>query len=263
MIGDYILSSIEIEEQFPLNFIKSVSCELKFPVLLKIEKYIPEYQELIRDNFPGFSISRGPSFAIGPKEIIEKEISFEELSDYGFSNEKEGRTVKIKSNAIVLTFAKFNIYDEFESTFFEIVDKFIEILDIGYFSRLGLRYINHIPLNIDLPITNQLVNNFNCIISDDNLQAHNNLVGLNSVIRWSTEDNYTINLANQIGNDPIGKPIYVIDLDVYQSGVKVSPNDYKPITKKLHNLLIPEFHKNIKDPFKEVLRGNQQWITQI
>jgi len=235
------MSQRNLEEIFKINYLTSVSCEIRFTPLMIIKDKVAEFQKEIRNYFP--NIQKG----IFP-------ISGFEFNEWIFhTNDNRKKIIATTDRLGVIT----TTYNDFKP-FFEMVTKnigkFFEIItDIDNVSRIGMRYTNEIPLDKDNPIKD-ILNWFNPTIYEDKI---NNLkpIAFSSEIRIIHEAN-TLTSRNNFSLIIGNSPKYIIDIDSYTEK-EIETENINSIIIELHKLAIKEFHNNIKDEFLQILRGKK------
>lgn len=131
------------------NPLDRVICQFKFPPILKIETEIPaEFQERIRNEFPGFIEKRESTLSV-PERIKQEDpigmfqqIIPSENKNYKFVSEDELWYVNLTRTFMALTSKKYERREQFKKKLQEPFKALIEIYKPSYFSRIGLRYID-------------------------------------------------------------------------------------------------------------------------
>ena len=128
---------------FKQNFIKTAVCELRFPTLLELEVRPPHaFQARIRKIYPFYEAQVIEQ--VGASDPILHEQS------YIFRSKDRHWTVTVKSSSIALETAKYESFEHFFERFSQLMDYARDLIDSDFFTRVGLRYINVVP--IGLPI---------------------------------------------------------------------------------------------------------------
>ena len=143
------------------NPLEEVICQLRFPTILKIEKEIPyELQEAIRNDFPEYSESNeiqiplpGQKTGEVPSELVELAKNNLIRKNYMFLSVDKKWKVNLTRDFITLSTVDYSRWEEFRNKILFIIDKFENIYNPSYFSRLGLRYIDIISRE-NLGLTN-------------------------------------------------------------------------------------------------------------
>lgn len=125
--------------RYKRNFIKTAVCELRFPVLLELEARPPrEFQSKIRRAYPFYE----PQIVdpMGPADEVAREHR------YLFRSKDRHWTVSVKSFAFAIETSKYIDFEDFFARFKEIFGHAKGIIDADFFTRVGLRYINLVPI---------------------------------------------------------------------------------------------------------------------
>lgn len=131
------LPDIDLVE-YEKNFIAQAVCELRFPALLEFETATPvQLQKQLRKNFPLYERQEGVSIGL---DIAKRE------NKHVFRSRKGDLIVSFKSSAISLETTRYKNFQEFKSQLELLLDRSKELLDTDFFTRVGLRYINEIPI---------------------------------------------------------------------------------------------------------------------
>ena len=127
--------------EFERNFIKTAVCELRFPTLLEFESKPPvELQRRLRKDYPHYERERDVSVSPG---AVEQE--FKHL----FRSKKRDWLVSFKSSSIALETTRYRRFEEFADRLAVLLDRSAELIDSDFFTRVGLRYIDEIPIPED------------------------------------------------------------------------------------------------------------------
>lgn len=120
------------------NFIKTAVCELRFPTLLELESRPPiQFQRKIRKHYP-FYEPQTVELMAGDETSREHR--------YLFRSKDQHWTVSVKSFALGIETSKYVDFEDFFGRFKEIFAGAKSMIDADFFTRIGLRYINTIPL---------------------------------------------------------------------------------------------------------------------
>lgn len=126
---------------------------------------------------------------------------------------------------------------------------FIKHILIPIIKRIGLRYID------DCPIQSLVKSEFETWYNSA-LPLHRFELGTIKAMNCSTltkMDDYYLRYAEGIKQiDEKDKHVLIIDTDAYATDIK--PEDYLAVTDKLHDIIIKEYFKTIKEPVKEYMR---------
>lgn len=130
---------VESSVRYKTNFIKTAVCELRFPTLLELESTPPtKHQAALRKLYPFYS--EGQEMNIGPGG------SATTTKSYLFESKKKDWTITLKPSTLSLETSKYTDFNDFYDRLKEMLDAIGDLLDTDFFTRVGLRYINHVNL---------------------------------------------------------------------------------------------------------------------
>ena len=121
------------------NYIRVAVCEVRFPVVLEIEERCPpRFQKALRKKYPGFG--KGQGF-----NITDSGASLGGAS-YTMQSRDSAWTVTIAPNRLSLETNAYSVFEDFEVRLKELIEEAMPDLDTDFFTRIGLRYVNAVPL---------------------------------------------------------------------------------------------------------------------
>jgi uncharacterized protein (TIGR04255 family) len=125
-------------KKFDVNFIKTAVCELKFPTILEFEKNPPvDIQKKLRKDYPLFN--RVKSLDVG--------LNKTSTSQHYTLHSSDGKWfVTIKPDFISLETTSYKTFEDFLKRLEVVLAASISSIDTDFFTRVGLRYINLIPI---------------------------------------------------------------------------------------------------------------------
>ncbi len=232
-----------LNRNFPNNFLIQVAFEIRFPTDLTMKNKIAEFQGLIKNEFSTYEEGFSVPIPFHPKTEISN------LIDYKFINGKDNLELYLKNYTIFgLRTKSYPGYKNFSKIFLNNIGKFIKISDVNAITRLGIRYINSIPLGKDFDKSNQLKNKFfnPCI----NKEYINQLYETQQINLKYFQNGYEIHQQFVFRRNP--NKIYeaIIDLDNSIKGsIKIDLEDLEDKLHDLHNLIKTKFFEMIKDDF--------------
>jgi uncharacterized protein (TIGR04255 family) len=124
----------ELEEVFPANPIREVDFEIRFTPRLRIQAEMWRFQERIMTEYP----DAGLESAILPNAAT--------LSVTVFQNQAKARLIKVSPQNMALAFSAYANFEEFKEEVLRRSGEFCEIFGVTSLTRVGLRYVNEIPL---------------------------------------------------------------------------------------------------------------------
>jgi len=137
---------------------------------------------------------------------------------------------------------------KFRDAINRIVTEFIQIVPIKKFARIGLRYIDHCPLDEK---TNQYFKNYYTPVFDIDKNKIEDILDTHIVIRKKI-DSY--GLLYQCKISKIGDSYkYILDFDSYAENVNSAR--FISVTDELRKIDRDEFFSSITEDFKQKMRG--------
>ena len=124
------------------NPISDVTCELRFPAILKIETETPsQYQELLRHRFSGYEKKLESDFPEQfvqnlPPDIIGKIASVKHV----FESNSETEIIKLTSKSFSVTTYDYSTWANFKNVWFDPLRHFIDLYQPAYLSYISLVY---------------------------------------------------------------------------------------------------------------------------
>lgn len=210
--------------EFERNFIRLAVCELRFPTLLEFQQECPpDFQKLMRKRYPHYE--RGANISLLPSGERHSETR------YIFRPIKQDLTVSLRPFAISIETRAYKHFEMFLEQVEWVVQQAVTIIDSDFFTRVGLRYINVLPVEgnptgwlreeLVKPLTDNVFGNppkYTQIVSGSLADGHYNF-------RHGLED----------GQDE--KRSYILDFDLYREEIQI---------KDLKSLLIAFNLQNFK-----------------
>jgi uncharacterized protein (TIGR04255 family) len=126
-------------QEYKRNLIKTAVCELRYPVLLELEETAPvKFQTAIRRDYPRYERRTNFKFHIGMEHTREPE--------YHFTSVNKKWTVRVTTSAVSLETDNYSGFTEFMKRIKGIVAAANQFIDSPLFTRVGLRYVDAIPV---------------------------------------------------------------------------------------------------------------------
>lgn len=241
-----------LEEFFPNNFLIRVAFEIRFPADLTMKDKINNFQGKIKENFPVYEERYTVKF---PVQDTEKG----NLINYAFKNDINESEIYLNAYSIFgLSTKNYPSFKDFLNIFLENLKIFKDTFKIESTTRLGMRYINNIPLEKDKTNSNKVKNNYFdfCLIEEQEYNFENQYIDL----RFN-QDDYNIHkqLIFQKGQQNFYEVI--IDLDNFFEEKILIKEDLNELEKRiiaLHNIIKIKFFEIIKEEFLEKLRKKRE-----
>ena len=204
-----------VRVQYERDYITTAVCELKFPTLLEYEEKKPiPLATLLRKDYPHYQLERGVNIAPG---LVEKD-----LVKHVFLSKKRDWVVSFNSSSLSLETKDYTRFEDFSARLTRLIEQTREFLDTDFYTRVGLRYINEIPMEKDDPtggwegwIQPDLVKPW----VDGTYGAVDRF--FQEVSGRTTAGRYTFRHGVG-GATPSGGPKYILDFDFYEQDVPVN-----------------------------------------
>ena len=123
-----------------------VICQLRFPEILIIgEKAPAAFQELIRDEYPQYSVRKenpAPKITGAPGNFSLENAPA--TTNYQFVSADGAWRINLTSNFISLACTRYTGWEDFAKKLDKPLAAFIQVYKPAYFQRIGLRYLNFI-----------------------------------------------------------------------------------------------------------------------
>lgn len=125
--------------RYERNFIKTCVCELRFPFLLELETKQPtKLQKSLRKEYPIYEAQS--TLEVGSAPDLKKE------NRYVFRTKGEDWSVALRAFSVALETTNYKDFGDFTKRLQFMIEKCLPLLDTDFYTRVGLRYINAIPL---------------------------------------------------------------------------------------------------------------------
>lgn len=127
--------------EFARNFIRTAVCELRFPTLMEIEgKALTRLQRDLRKSLPNYEKQRVVGVDATAGETGEAEVR------HVFSSRKKDFVFTFRTWAIGIEATKYTRFEDFFRLVADVLDVAVPVIDSDFFTRVGLRYLNLIPI---------------------------------------------------------------------------------------------------------------------
>jgi uncharacterized protein (TIGR04255 family) len=128
--------------RFERNTIRQTICQLRFPTLPEFETEAPtEFVHAIRKAFPSYV--RGVNLQVG---VSDGAIEQTPHVTHTFQSQPPGWSVALKTDYVALDTREYQDFEDFGARLSSVVNSLVPHLDTNYFTRVGLRYINVLPV---------------------------------------------------------------------------------------------------------------------
>lgn len=132
-----------VPARFQRNFLQQVVCELRFPTLFELNASQPDHRfaRALRKGYPHHSHQ--------VTEVSVEGASAERSHTHIFKTKNLDWTVTLRSSAITIETSKYTSFQELMNRLKSMLEIAPQIIDSDFFTRIGLRYINAVPMNIE------------------------------------------------------------------------------------------------------------------
>ncbi len=241
---------MKLDETFKNTFLNLVAFEVRFPTDLTIQNNIPEFQGSSKERFPIYS--EGYSVPIQ----FQPDNKRSNLLNYAFKNNSDDLEMYLNSYSVLgLRTRAYSNYGEFSTLFLEMIKNFKKIYNINAFNRLGLRYINIIPLKKNLIDSNQLKNLYFSSLLNNEFNKYN-CENQHIDLKYKNND-YEIHQQFFFRKNLDNLYEVVIDIDNSFKGLidlKDEFSEFKNKVNNLHSLIKTKFFEMINNDFLKELR---------
>ncbi|MFO8074262.1 MAG: TIGR04255 family protein [Polyangia bacterium] len=122
------------------DFIKTAVCELRIPTVLELENSPPrKFAKAVKHDYPVYNRGHGVAVNFGPGPATQ-------AITHAFYDRKRRWIASFKSSALTLETSHYQGFDDFHTRVMRIVAASKEERDSDFFVRVGLRYINTLPV---------------------------------------------------------------------------------------------------------------------
>jgi len=124
------------------NFIRTAVCELRFPTLFELESDKPplSFAKAVRKDFPIYELFRGLN--VGPASVASS-------AGHNFRSKDAKWTVQLRAFTLSLETANYNSFDDLKDRLSLVLRAALEVIETDFFTRVGLRYVNALPVGED------------------------------------------------------------------------------------------------------------------
>lgn len=243
----------ETDEVFVNSPLFEVAFEVRFPNLFYISQRIGEFQLDIVDDFPKSSQVFTQSFVFGEKrEVISDKDNVNAIPSWQFVNETGKTRIMVYSNKLNIVSQEYKSYNhpterKFRDLITKILSVFTKTVPMKKFSRVGIRYIDHCPLE---SLNNEYFRKYyDPIFNIDKYKVENILD--NFFLINIKREQYNLLFQGGIRKLDDGYK-YIMDYDSYATDIEA--DSCINTTDELRRLIKKEFLSNITEEFKQYMR---------
>jgi len=237
-----------IDEVFPYNPLREVAFEIRFPMNLRVMPGVWKVQEELESEYP--QLQREET------QLLNTVAS----TSYVFTNPEQGRAARVGEDRFAIIFTQYENFEAFSSEIIKRAQRFCEMFSVERFTRVGLRYVNNIPISseasdggvvqlsryvqpyIDLTRTQSHVTQLNQFGLEVILQRDSCLLGVRSALLKNPQSSL--------------EKVYVIDFDASVEE-ESKPEKLPELLQELHHHIQLEFLSHITEEYKQLMRGQK------
>lgn len=213
--------------RFKRNFLQQVVCELRFPTLFELNaaQPNPHFARAVRKAYPHHSHHVA--------EVSVEGASIERTHTHIFKSKNLDWTITLRQSAITVETSKYVSFDELRSRVNSVLEIASDVIDSDFFTRVGIRYINAVPMNIEGGNTVQfrgwIREGLASILVEEDLGA---LFEYSGRLAGSATFG-TFLLQHGVGyNQSTKKPEYILDFDFSKENIELT--DVAAVMNVLH-----------------------------
>jgi uncharacterized protein (TIGR04255 family) len=130
------------DAHYKKNFIRQAVCEFRFPTLFELEAARPplEFAKALRKEFPNYAASAAVNINADGVDRSRGHI---------FRSRDNVWVVNLRAASISLETTAYDSFASFEKRLEILLVAAKQVVDTDFFTRIGLRYINALPITID------------------------------------------------------------------------------------------------------------------
>ena len=215
--------------RFKTNFLKEVVCELRFPTLFDLSrKQVADIAGPIKKKLPLFGEGKEVALASAGDARNGEPV-------FDFVSRDRKTKFSIRPSRLLLSTTNYTDFDAFSELVQVCVNASWKLIDAGFFTRVGLRYVNAIPLpdkDLERWVNPDLVGP---LVSG----AYGQVSKFVQEVRGTAMRAGQYSFRHGIPGDPEAPASYVLDFDFFEENIEF--NQLIP--------LITEFRRDAFDLF--------------
>jgi len=231
-------SEIDLGEVFPANPIREVDFEIRFTPRLRIQAELWRFQEELVSEYPDVSLES----TIQPTGAA--------VNVTVFQNPRTARLIKVSPQNLAIAFSAYSKFEDFEEEVLTRVGKFCEIFEVTSLTRVGLRYVNEIPLPTQE--SQSLTRCVRPLLGFDRIPLDAVQQFAAQIVASAGDHMVTVRTAMIPG--PIRT--YILDIDAHTEVIKPA-QDVAALLESFHHTVQRVFLDHITDEYKEIMRGQR------
>jgi uncharacterized protein (TIGR04255 family) len=200
-------------ENSPLG---EVICQVKYPIILAINEQKPiQFQDKIRGRFPELHIDDGGFVQVDAEFIKSAQMVKNESRVYRFNSPEAKTSVALAQDFFALSTRGYTHWHEFKDDLALIYKAMVNIYQIPYATRVGLRFINLITLeNTGCKNLEEMFGLFKqelvCLLQSKEISGFSE-----AIVQLLIPDEEKQLAIRFILNHNENKPFFILDFDYY------------------------------------------------
>jgi uncharacterized protein (TIGR04255 family) len=245
----------------PLRYppLSQVVFEVNFPNCFAVETRIAEYQKRVESRYPKSGaeyIVRLPAAVRFGKPPKEEAIGLTPMRSFAFDNSKGSRIIRVSVVNFSLIVTDYLHFEDYVDALTEAFTPAIDIFQLQNVERIGLRYINQIPI----PTQDAQVLYKKYVQSPISAEAFSGHVPTNFLTEVSIDLASTERLTIRSGLLPslpeVPTRTYLLDFDCYSRNITLSSQNLMHLLNKYHDAIEAQFTGAVtKEYWKHMAEG--------
>ncbi len=215
--------------------------EARFAGDLSIETKRDQFQRMLKPELPNLYV---PNAVLGVANALQH---------YQFRKEDNSATVSLAVNGFLYATSRYPGFDIFKEDLEIVWKHFSDLFDIPEFTRLGLRYTNHLPIiraeDGTIPVTKYVTSDLNPITRVPTEKTYEVAVSVTCEMSGGQ-----LRLAMQTEKRAGGLEILVLDLDFSRTEA-IKREEREEFILSAHEEIEKVFSDLISQDYKEIMKG--------
>lgn len=199
--------------------IAEVSCQLRFPTILKIESEPPSsYQEMVRTTFPLYSKESTSDIPEDLAKVLPQDLlKGATTTNHIFSSSDQNRSVELSSSSLIVSTHEYSTWASFKEQFLPPLNAFDQCYKPHLLNYLGLHYqdvIRRSSLGFapDTPWYELIKPGILGELADENSKDSEFLVCLKQLVVKLPDNSGFLAIQHGLGNDDqLNETVYIIE----------------------------------------------------
>jgi uncharacterized protein (TIGR04255 family) len=210
------------QAHYSKNLIATAVCELRFPVMFELDdgRPSPDFARALRKDYPNYAFR---------KDIALGEGGMAHVPGHAFSSKNKKWTIVLRNSALTLETSNYESYEDFESRLAVLIEASQKAIDSDFYTRVGLRYINLLPVNapdVSGWVNPNLAGPLATGVYGDVLELWQRVRGRTDIGGY--------NFSHGVQQAAEGPSKYVLDIDFFRDDA-VDLKETRSLVRKLHD----------------------------